>query len=189
MPEYDQPNAHQVQLGEVLQQSKTNAAQIVEMRSEFSQAITELRKAIGGLSQSLSAETKPNFSVMAAWAGVLLSIVAMVAAPIAYYFNHSVEAIDSKLQKEYELVNATMMERVNGLKAALLEMDIRLQREFLAANTDVKKTADVLTATWAERHKDLIAHVDRLEGWTDERTKADLEELRRFKNGEIPRRK
>jgi len=187
MPSED--NQHEVQLGEVFQQSRANAQQIVEMRTEFGTAISDLRKAISNLAQTIGAETRPNFSTMAAWAGILLTIIAMVATPIAYYLNHSLTTLDLKLQKEYQLITDTMGERVKGLNTELANMDIRLQREFIAANDSVKRSAEALTTASADKHKALLDHVSRLESNADARTRDDFEELRKWRNGELKGRK
>lgn len=143
-------------------------------RTEFHEAITEIRKDISGLGRTLSSETRPNFSTMAAWAGILLTVIAMVAAPVAYHFNSVVAEMDKKLQKEYGLVTEAIGERVHSVDRQIVELDSRLQREFGLANVGMEKTATAL--------RDQVNHTTLL---LDSMRTGDLEELRKWRTGQI----
>lgn len=171
-------NDREIKIATVFEQSRQNAEQINELRKEFTSAMSEFRNAIDRLGGRLNTAMAPNFSTWIGWAGIILAVIGMVAAPVAYYFNHSIESIDTKLQKEYTLINDTMNQRVSAQKEALIELDSRLQREFNLANEYIRTTATVLKTTWDERHVDLANRVTAIESWNSERVKSDLEELR-----------
>ena len=178
----------EIKLGAVFEQSRQNSEQIRQnsehlgnLRKEFTGAVSDLREAIDRLGLRLNAATAPNFSTMAAWAGILLTIIGMVATPVAYYFHHAIETLDLKLQNEYRLINDTQKERENGLRASVLELDSRLQREFNVANANIKSTAEALTVSSTEARQLLAERINKLELWETDRIRADLEELRQWR--------
>ena len=94
------PEDSKVELATVFEQSRQNARQI----ETVFEAIGKLRDSIDALGNRINTATAPNFSTMAAWAGILLTIIGMVATPVAFYFYDTSRSLDMKLQKEYQLV-------------------------------------------------------------------------------------
>lgn len=172
---------NELALGTVLEQSRTNARQIEQLGERLDGFAREVRNAM----DRISGASAPNMGNMAAWAMVVLSIVALVGTPIAYHFNSAVASqreavkdLDLKLQREYQLIN-------EGQKTAILELDSRLQREFNLLNDHVKTTADALTARNIESHKAVVDRVSKLESWSDDQIKSDLNELRKRRMGDL----
>lgn len=167
-----------VDLGQVFAQSQQNAERLTELSNNVGKAVDELRGAIERLGTRLSTATAPNMMLMASWAGVLLSVIAMIAAPIAYHFNHSIEQLDLKLQKEYTLVNETVSEKVSSLRKETEQLDVRLQREFALANEGIRETAKLAEKAADRVHHELEQRIVQLETKQWEQIKGDLDELR-----------
>jgi hypothetical protein len=161
----------EIELGQVFEQSRQNAKQIETLHEEFSLLRRDLSAAINALGDRLSTATAPNFSTLAAWATVVIMIIGMVAAPVAFHFNSGIQHLDQKLQKEYTLIS-------DAQRQSIIELDTRLQREFLTANQAVRDTASVLKEHWSERHQDLMLRTSRLEDWQRDTIRGDLDELR-----------
>jgi len=161
----------EIELGQVFAQSQQNAKQIETLHEEFGLLRRELSTSINALGDRLSAATAPNFATLAAWGGVLLGIIGMVAAPVAYHFNNGIQQLDTKLQKEYTLIS-------DAQRQSIVDLDTRLQREFTTANQTTRDTAAVLKEHWNDRHLDLIGRTSRLEDWQRDSIRADLDELR-----------
>lgn len=98
--------------------------QLVTTVNSLARSMDNWQRDMGQKIDGLAKDNKTDFGLMAQWAGIVLTLVAMVAAPIAYHFNKSLDALDHKLQKEYALVNDTTRERLDGLKAQFLDVQI-----------------------------------------------------------------
>lgn len=90
--------------------------QIIETVNELKQSNERGFAGISAKIETLNRDARPNFGLFAQWSIVILVFVGMVATPIAYYFNTSILGLDTKLQKEYQLVNQTIQERVDGFQ-------------------------------------------------------------------------
>lgn len=162
------PIAKRDDMGEFIAQSKQNATTLKDLRSELTEGLSELRKAI----ERLYFQTRPNFSAMLALAGILLTVIGMVAAPIGFFIWHAIQN-NSVLVKD---------------------LDDKLQREYrLSIETATQKTENVNQQS-KERHDHVVVliqaiekRIDNLEAWDKEKTKSDLEELRqrRMRDGEV----
>jgi len=175
-----------VDISEVFAQSKSNATQIQEQSERldsFGRSLDHLRETVtmgfSEIKDRVNLSGQPNFQTLASWAGILLGIIGLISAPIAYHFNHTIESLDSKLQKEYTLINETMAEKVGSQKRSLDELDSRLQREFLTSQDFIKQTAITLNQTLEKRHEEVVGRINRLETWTLDSIRGDLEELRK----------
>lgn len=142
-------------------------SQLVSTVTDFISASETWRKdisgAIGRVSEHVAERTRPNLSIMAAWAGIVLMIVAAIATPMQINgrresdrHEKAIESLDTKLQREYQLMNdktAQSVENLNGLSKERHE-------------TASKYTANVQT------------NVDKLWEWVNAQAQADMNELR-----------
>lgn len=125
----DRDNAkHQVELGEVFEQSRQNQRQLVELRQDFNSAINKIGSKMDWLGERITTASAPNFANMAAWAVVVLMVIGAVASPIGYFaireFDRSErgsDKLDDKLQKEYQLVTAKTDAAIEALNRASIE--------------------------------------------------------------------
>lgn len=131
-------------------------------QSEFAHTTEEWRREVSTKIDGLNRETRPNVGLMAQWAGVVLSIIALVSTPIAFHFNDKISTLDAKLQKEYGLVNDSMKEKVDSLR---IQFD------------EVQKNGSPIT-------RERLAKSEVLDEITKHQLLADLEELhqRRLKD-------
>ena len=83
-----------------------------------------------------------------------------------------------KLQKESILISDTQKERQDSLRTSINELDVRLQREFIIANNNIKSTAEALNKSSSEEKNVLTKQIDKLELYIIDNIKGDLMELR-----------
>ena len=152
-----------VQIGEVLQQSrtnaeaiKTNADEVKSLRTDLAAFGREVRDAIENLAARIAKSTTPDWQAMGIWAGIALTIVFGVMTPILYFQNERIKELDTKLQKEFSLALETQ-------KAGLENLNV-VNRE---------------------RHQDAIklveanaVRIQNFREWTDSQIRDDLQELR-----------
>lgn len=122
---------------------------------DFSKSTEEWRRELSDKIDGLNRDTRPNFGLMAQWAGIVLSIIALVSTPIAYHFNSAITGLDLKLQKEYTLVNEATKERVGALQKDfedIKEKGSPVTRERL---TNLEGKSDVMWANILEDLKEL----------------------------------
>lgn len=124
-------------------------------------SVDKVTRAVSTLSDKVDTRTAPNFTVMLALAGVVLTIVGMVAAPCAWFVVH-------------ELARAEQGQR---------DLDTKLQREFTLMNETVAASVRSIDSASASRHVDAVARVEKLESWRDAQVRDDLEELRQRRIG------
>lgn len=152
--------------------------QLISTVSSLAQSTEKFHRDIGLKLDRLAEGNRPNFGLLAQWTGVLVVIIGLIASPIAYHFNKSIEELDIKLQKEYTLIGETLRERQNSLQVSINELDTRLQREFIVANNNTKSTAEAFGKSSDEARFALAKQIEKLDYWITERIRGDLEELR-----------
>ena len=133
-------------------------AQIVASVKDLTKSVTSLHGDIAELSNRLSDKTAPNFSLLASWSGILLTIIGMVAAPVGYFVIREIERqsqvsvqLDTKLQKESSLVSDKMLAEFNAIHRELDDvknLGSPVTRERLAKNES--------DALWMRRELDVI---------------------------------
>lgn len=165
---------HQVDLGQVWEQSNANATQIHELRQDFNSAIIEIRRAIDRMGEKVNQASTPNFATMAIWAGVILTVIGMVFTPVAFFAIREYDRQDKMSEK----------------------LDEKLQREFGLTTQRTDAAIESLNKLSVERHNDAIDQIHRLQNeldgqleFRDSQLRDDLMELRsrRYKdNGMLP---
>lgn len=126
--------------------------------------------------------SKPNLTLLVA----VLSLVALIGLAILNGVNGKIDSGDRR-QTESDARHTHDSEK----------LDERLQREYNLANATIKSEVDALNRISKERHDTAIAaskqnseRISELEQWDREKTKSDLEELRqrRMRDGTLPPR-
>lgn len=99
MSETEKKNA--VDMGMIIAQSQENATQIAALREDLTNSIKEISQAVTSLGDTLHRrinETReasaPNFSAMAKWATVVISVVAMGGTLLGFIFQVRFEGIE-----------------------------------------------------------------------------------------------
>lgn len=144
----------QKQLGEVFAQSRSNSDEIKNLRQDFSQFASQIRDAIEHLGDRLNRAGRTDWTALATWAGVVVAFIFGVMSPVLWYQNHSVDALDSKLQKEFALSIETT------------------QKENAALARSLKDVSDSAERLSMERHTFSLDKINEV--------KSDLESLRQF---------
>ena len=152
--------------------------QLITTVSSLAQSTEKFHRDIGGKIDRIAESNRPNMGLMAQWTGVLIVVIGLIASPIAYHFNKSIEYLDVKLQKESILISDTQKERQDSLRTSINELDVRLQREFIIANNNIKSTAEALSRSSSEEKNVLTKQIDKLELYIIDNIKGDLMELR-----------
>lgn len=135
--------------------------QLVNTVSTLARTVVDGNRELNAKLDAISTASHPNFGLMAQWSGVLLSVIALVATPIAFHFHQSLAEVDAKLQKEYSLISESQ-------KASISEMRQNFE--------DVREKGSPITR---ERLSKLETRAETLGTLYIESIKADLEELRR----------
>lgn len=124
----------------------------------------DITKALGKLTENISDKTRPNLGIMASWAAVVIAFIVAVGAPIlaasrrdAERHDQGIRDLDTKLQREYSLMNENVETKVKNLN-------------------DLSK----------ERHETAMKENDKVWDWIKWQAQSDLEELRqrRLKDAE-----
>lgn len=122
------------------------------------------------MSAKIDTIAKPNLTLLVA----VLSLVAIVGLAVLNGVSGKIDANDRR-QTEADARHTHESEK----------LDERLQREYNLANATIKSEVDALNRISKERHDEAIARITSVEtrvatneAWDREKTKADLEELR-----------
>lgn len=122
------------------EQSKANSEQNVRMEA----AITRLAESTEKGFANLREKTAPNFATMLGLASIILMVVFGIAAPVAYYFNHSIDFLSQNIQTTAETLarSSAMVQSANdrrlnkleewdgyGIRSDLDELRIRRMKE------------------------------------------------------------
>lgn len=132
------------------------------------------------MSAKIDTIAKPNLTLLVA----VLSLVAIVGLAVLNGVSGKIDANDRR-QTEADSRHTHESEK----------LDERLQREYNLANATIKSEVDALNRISKERHEEAVAQIRanserlmKMEDWDRERTKSDLEELRqrRMRDGAKP---
>jgi hypothetical protein len=135
--------------------------------ASLSESVSGLRdtisRSISLLSDKIGAAAVPNFSTMAAWAGVILTTIAIFGGLVGYFW----------------------MREFDRQARDVLALDVKLQREFVLIAARIDAEARNLTNQSLERNTNVLESIrlhterlDRIQAKQDERINQDLEELR-----------
>ena len=149
-------------------------SQLTESIGNFITASDRWRSEVRSELHALSEKTAPNFSTMAGWSGILLTVIGMVATPCCYFVIREMERqeivsreLDTKLQREQSLVAEKLKSESDSLRGEL---------------HDVKELGSPVTRERLGRIEATLSgnsgKISRLEEWSDGQIKDDLEELR-----------
>lgn len=132
------------------------------------------------MSAKIDTISKPNLTLLIA----VLSLTGFIGMAILNGVNGKIEAQDRR-QTEADARHTHDSEK----------LDERLQREYNLANATIKGEVDALNRISKERHDEAVVQIRgnserliKMEDWDRERTKSDLEELRqrRMRDGAKP---
>lgn len=122
------------------------------------------------MSAKIDTISKPNLTLLVA----VLSLIAIIGLAVLNGVTGKIEANDRR-QSEADARHTHESEK----------LDERLQREYNLANATIKSEVDALNRISKERHDEAVAQIRtnserlmKMEDWDRERTKSDLEELR-----------
>lgn len=159
------------EIGAFVEQSKQNAESIKGLRSEFTEGFNELRKAVDRMGERIHVATRPNFSTMAALAGVVITIIVAISTPIGFF----------------------VWDKITDQGRKTLALDEKLQREFKLSIETATQKAEAINIASRERHEeanrdaDLIrAEIKDVRDWQSFLIRSDLDELRarRLRDGQ-----
>ncbi len=148
-------NSPKQDIGEFVAQSKQNAKTLESLSEQIQEGLKELGRRIDRISE----RSGPNLALLAMWSAILLTIIAMVSAPIGFFFWNAILSLDTKLQKEYSLSIETTMQGLKNLN-------------------EISK----------ERHDVAMKGIDRVQEWQNAQIRSDMDELRqrRMRDGSSP---
>jgi hypothetical protein len=133
------------------------------LQSSIADVSSKIDRIAGTLFDRVNEASKPNMANLAAWAMVVLGVVGLVGSLMGFFtireFNrqdHELESLDSKLQREYTLINATTAGQIASVDKNSLE-----------------RHDDAISAL-----NRIVTKLDRLQEFQDSQVKADLQELR-----------
>lgn len=160
-----------IEIGAFVEQSKQNAESIKGLRSEFTEGFNEVRKAIDRMGERIHVATRPNFSTMAALAGVVITIIVAISTPIGFF----------------------VWDKITDQGKKTVDLDEKLQREFNLSIATATQKAEAINVASRERHEeanrdaDLIrSEIKTIRDWQNTLVVAELQELRerRMRDGQ-----
>lgn len=133
--------------------------------------IDRLAGAVEAKINKVADDAKPDMTTWIGFAGIILTIIGMVCAPIGYFVVREWDKAETRGR----------------------DMDAKLQKEFALALETSKEAADKLEAVSKERHEQAMTEIEhsnerfaQLRGFVVDQTAEDLKELRarRLKDGQ-----
>jgi hypothetical protein len=169
------PGKHDIEIGQVFEQSQQNAKQIGDLRTDIRALVEKLDAVVGDVYNQLRKISSPDR--MATWtaAGVISVVILTIGGIVASGFQREMTRQDILLER----LDARHVEAEKGL-------DMKLQREQVLITESVNEKIKGLIVANDERHQErvklfesLYRRVQRLENNRDQDIRGDLEELRK----------